>query len=132
LVSDSKLEEAFKALPQSEAEELPERDSELLALLQEIPGVVGAVETAPDGTLLAADVPDGKGEREAMLAVLLGGTADQLGDILNLDTFAGGVVSLPSQRLVILKHGESYVGLVLGAQASAALVSRAAAQLLES
>jgi hypothetical protein len=102
---------------------------ELKSLL-DIPGVVGLVEVASDGTLLRAELPDGDGKSEAALAVLMGGAADQLGNLLNLGAFDHGVGNIGSQRMVILKLGEAYVGLVLGEQSSAALVSNAASSRL--
>ncbi|MGE5139736.1 MAG: DUF4388 domain-containing protein, partial [Rudaea sp.] len=115
--------------PQLEIEEPPDV-SELFQSLIDIPGVIGAVETAADGAILNAELPEGAGEREAAVAVLIGGAADQIGEMMNLGRFERGVGSVGVRRVLVLKHGEGYVGLLLSDQASAASVSSAAGGIL--
>ncbi len=106
--------------------------SGLFESLLDIPGVVGAVETAPDGAVLNAELPEGEGEKEAGVAVLIGGAADQIGEMMNLGPFERGVGSVGARRILVLKHEEGYVGLLLSEQASAASVSSAASDILRS
>jgi predicted regulator of Ras-like GTPase activity (Roadblock/LC7/MglB family) len=106
-------------------------DSDVLTRLKAIDGVNGAVISASDGVVLGASVPEGDGENEAAVSVFIGSAADQLGQALHLDAFAHGVVSLKSKRILILEQPDRYVGLVLGENASAAIVANAATQVLK-
>ena len=83
---------------------------------------------ASDGVVLAASVPDSEGETEAAVAVFVGTAANQLGQELNLDAFDHGVVSLGNKRILVLQQPDRYVGLLLGENVSAAVVTRAANQ----
>jgi predicted regulator of Ras-like GTPase activity (Roadblock/LC7/MglB family) len=115
------------------AEKQPEEkmNPDVLAQLRAIDGVSGAVISASDGMVLAASVPDSDGEHEAAVAVFIGSAADQLGQALQLDTFAHGTVSLKSKRILVLEEPDRYIGLVLGENASAAIVAGAASQVLK-
>ena len=104
---------------------------DVLSELKAIAGVSGAVISASDGVVLGANVPEGDGENEAAVAVFIGSAADQLGQALHLDTFAHGVVALKNKRILILEQPDRYVGLVLGDNASAAIVANAATQVLK-
>ncbi len=101
-----------------------------LASLKDISGVLGVIETASDGTILGAELPDGDGQKEAALAVFLGAAADQIGEILELGAFERGIETVGTRRMVVMKHGEGYVGLVLTDHASPALVASAASNIL--
>ena len=104
---------------------------DVLTQLKSIDGVNGAVISACDGVVLGANVPDSDGENEAAVAVFIGSAADQLGQALHLDTFVHGVVSLKGKRILILEQPDRYVGLVLGENASAAIVASAATQIFK-
>ena len=103
-------------------------DQATLTKLDAIEGVRGAVISASDGVVLAASVPDSEGETEAAVAVFVGTAANQLGQELNLDAFDHGVVSLGNKRILVLQQPDRYVGLLLGENVSAAVVTRAANQ----
>ena len=103
---------------------------DMLTQLKAIEGVNGAVISSCDGVVLGAHVQEGDGENEAAVAVFVGSAADQLGQALHLDAFAHGVVSLKSKRILILEQPDRYVGLILGENASAAIVANAATQVL--
>lgn len=103
-------------------------DQDTLTKLDAIEGVRGAVISASDGVVLAASVPDSEGETEAAVAVFVGTAANQLGQELHLDAFDHGVVSLESKRILVLQQPDRYVGLLLGENVSAAVVTRAANQ----
>ena len=115
------------------AENQPEgnMNPDALAQLRAIDGVSGAVISASDGMVLAASVPDSDGEHEAAVAVFIGSAADQLGQALQLDTFAHGTVSLKGKRILVLEEPDRYIGLVLAENASAAIVAGAASQVLK-
>ncbi len=103
-------------------------DQDTLTKLDAIEGVRGAVISASDGVVLAASVPDSEGETEAAVAVFVGTAANQLGQELQLDAFDHGVVSLENKRILVLQQPDRYVGLLLGENVSAAVVTRAANQ----
>jgi predicted regulator of Ras-like GTPase activity (Roadblock/LC7/MglB family) len=107
------------------------RNPDALTQLRAIDGVSGAVVSASDGVVLAASVPDSDGENEAAVTVFVGSAADQLGQALQLDAFAHGVISLKSKRILVLQQPDRFVGLVLGENASAAIVATAASQVLK-
>src|SRR5574341_617220 len=104
---------------------------ETLGQLKAMEGVDGAVIAASDGVVLAADVPESDGEREAAVAVFVGGAANQIGEALQLDPFEHGVAVLKKNRILVLKRPDRYVGLVLGEHASPAMVANAAGQILK-
>ncbi len=101
-----------------------------LEQLKTIDGVSGAVISASDGVVLAANVPESDGENEAAVAVFIGSAANQLGQTLKFDAFSHGLVALKNKRILVLEQPDRYVGLVLGENASAAIVASAATQLL--
>ena len=121
-------------VPERHAADQPARgtvDQAVLARLDAIEGVRGAVISASDGVVLAASLPDSQGENEAAVAVFVGTAANQLGQELLLDSFDHGVVSMENKRVLVLQQPDRYVGLLLGENVSAALVTRAANQVFE-
>lgn len=104
---------------------------ELLTQLRTIDGVTGAVIASSDGVVLDADIADGDGEREAAVAVFVGSAANQLGETLQLDSFAHGVVILRNKRILVLQQPDRYVGLILGESASPTIVASAANQIFK-
>lgn len=105
--------------------------SDLLARLGKIEGVGGVVLASSDGIILDTTIADSDGEREAAVAVFLGGAARQLGESLQLGEFQHGVVSSGNRRLLILQTIDRFCGLVLGERGSPALVASAAAQIFK-
>ncbi len=104
--------------------------SEWIARLRSIEGVLGVVICGPDGVVMAAEVPEGKGEAEGAVAVYLAATAEALADLLPFGAFEHAVVSESQRRLLILLRSPFIIGLVLSPQASPALVlSEALARL---
>ncbi len=106
-------------------------DPDALTQLKAIDGVSGAVISSCDGVVLGASVPESDGENEAAVAVFVGSAANQLGQALQLDTFQHGLVALKSKRILVLEQPDRYVGLVLGENASPAIVASAAVQVLK-
>lgn len=102
-----------------------------LAQLKAIEGVTGAVIAASDGVVLATDVPDSDGEREAAVTVFVGGAANHIGDALQLDPFEHGLAVLKKNRVLVLKRPDRFVGLILGERASPTMVATAAEQILK-
>lgn len=95
---------------------------EMVSRLKAIEGVMGVVVAGPDGVVLAADVPEGKGEAEGALTVYLAAAAETLAGFLPMGAFEHAVVAEPQRRLLIFRHPPFIVGLVLSPQASPALV----------
>ncbi len=103
----------------------------VLEKLRALNGVTGAVVAACDGVVLAADVPGSDGERESAVAVFVGLAAHQIGDTLTLGPFNQCVVTLKNKRVLVLEQPDRYIGLWLEENASPAIVSNAAAQVLK-
>ncbi len=128
------LLEGMKRVADHQTEKRPMEgpmSSNKLAQLRAIEGVTGAVIAASDGVVLAADVPDGDGEKEAAVAVFVGSAAGQIGEALCLGTFARGTVTLKNKRVLILQQPDRYIGLWLAENASPAIVGSAAAHVLQ-
>ncbi len=103
----------------------------VLEKLRALNGVAGAVVAACDGIVLAADVPGSDGERESAIAVFVGLAAHQIGDALALGPFGQCVVTLKNKRVLVMAQPDRYYGLWLEENASPAIVSNAAAQVLK-
>ncbi len=102
----------------------------ILQKLRALEGVAGAVVAACDGVVLAADMPGSDGERESAIAVFVGLAAHQITETLTLGSFSQCVVSLKNKRVLVLEQPDRYYGLWLEENASPAIVSNAAAQVL--
>lgn len=102
-----------------------------LTQLKTIDGVTGVVIAACDGVVLASDVPEGDGEREAAVAVFVGAAANQVGEAMQFETFNQGIVTLKSKRVLVISQPDRYIGLWLGENASPAIVGNAATQILK-
>lgn len=104
--------------------------SDVLNKLRSIEGVTGAVIAAFDGIVLAADVPESDGQREAAVAVFVGSAANQLGHNLNLEAFTQGIVTLKTRRMLVLGQPDRFIGLLLGENVSPSIVGNAATLIL--
>ncbi|MGE5262523.1 MAG: DUF4388 domain-containing protein [Acidobacteriota bacterium] len=102
-----------------------------LTQLKTIDGVTGVVIAACDGIVLASNVPEGDGEREAAVAVFVGAAANQLGEAMQFEPFNQGIVTLKSKRVLVISQPDRYIGLWLGENASPAIVGNAATQILK-
>jgi predicted regulator of Ras-like GTPase activity (Roadblock/LC7/MglB family) len=94
--------------------------------LKAIEGVTGVITAGRDGVVMGASVPEGNGEAEAAVTVFLGALAEQISDSIPVGLFEQGVVSQPNQRMVVIRQGERFIGLMLDLQASPAIVLTAA------
>lgn len=108
----------------------PRTPAGLIARLRPIEGVLGVVVCGPDGVVMAAEMPEGKGEVEGAIAVYLAAAANAIADLLPLGSFEYALVGEPQGRLLVLSLPPFIVGLWLSPQASPALVrSEAMARL---
>ncbi len=96
--------------------------SEIVSRLRAIEGVLGVVVSGPDGIVMAAEVPEGKGEVEGAITVYMAAAAEALADLLPMGPFEYAVVTESRRRLLILRHAPLMIGLLLSPQASPALV----------
>lgn len=103
----------------------------LLARLKKIEGVRGVVLASSDGIVLNTDLADGDGDREAAVAVFIGGAARQLSESLELGEFQHGVVLAGDYRVLVMQTTDRYCGLVLNERGSPALVASAAGQVFK-
>ncbi len=106
------------------------KGSDTLSQLKAIDGVAGAVIASSDGVVQSSDISDSDGEREAAVAVFVGGAARQIGDVLQLGNFQHGIVFWKNRRVLVLQTSDRYFGLVLGEHGSPALVATAAMRIL--
>lgn len=107
----------------------PKKDA--LAQLGAIAGVNGVVIASSDGGVLGANLPDSDAAAAAALAVFIGAAAVQLGETLQLNQLAYGLVTLKNNRLLVLTHADRYIGLLLGEQGAPASVAAAASEFLK-
>ena len=94
--------------------------------LKAIEGVTGVITAGRDGVVMGASVPEGNGDAEAAVTVFLGALAEQISESIPIGLFEQGVVSQPNQRMVVIRQGERFIGLMLDPQASPAIVLTAA------
>jgi predicted regulator of Ras-like GTPase activity (Roadblock/LC7/MglB family) len=103
----------------------------LLDALKGIPGVTGTVIVAHDGAVTAHEIT-GDPEKEGALAAYVGQTAARIGEALALNPMKWAVVTLGPEGVLVLQHGESYIGLFLDDHASPAMVASRALGALSS
>ena len=68
---------------------------------------------SPDGVVMAAEVPEGKGEGEGAITVYLSAAAAARADLLPMGAVEHAVVSESQRRLLILPRSPFMIGLVL-------------------
>jgi predicted regulator of Ras-like GTPase activity (Roadblock/LC7/MglB family) len=90
--------------------------------LAKMTSVLGSVIVAGDGTVVA-DTMEGDAEKEGAVAVFVGSAADLIGDTLGLGTFDCGVVTMSKYRMLIVEQPHFFIGLLLAAKASPALLA---------
>jgi len=100
----------------------PRSPSEIASALRSIEGILGVVVCGPDGVVMAADVPEGRGEIEGAITAYLAAAAEAVDDFLPLGSFEYAVLTEPQRRLMILRRPPLVIGLVLSLQASPTLV----------
>lgn len=103
-----------------------------LQKLKRIEGVLGVVAAGADAAVIAADVPGGNGEVEAAMTVFLAALASQISENIEVGAFEHGVITQTKQRVLVLRQGDGYVGLLLKPEASPAMVLNAARNALAS
>lgn len=94
-----------------------------------IEGVEGVVVVAEDGVVLCHAL-EGDPEREGAVAAFVGGAAVQASQLMNLGTFRKASVLLTGSAVLVIRHSDQYIGLLLKEGASPALVSSRAASIL--
>lgn len=105
--------------------------ADVIAQLRTISGVESVIIASQDGVLIGADVQGSEAESQAAVTVFLGTAAQQLSDALQLGTFAHGVITQKSKRLLILPQADRYIGLELAENASPSIVATAANEILK-
>jgi len=98
--------------------------------LAKIQGVAGTVLVADDGVILAQTVA-GDAEKEGAVAAFVAAAADQAGEILQLGGFRRGGVTMGAGSMLVLRHVDHFVGLLLDGSASPSLVASRAEALLQ-
>ncbi len=101
----------------------------VVQVVAKIEGVVGAVVVAEDGVVVDRSM-EGDAEKEGAVAAFIGAAAVQAGASMALGTFRRAAVGISSGSLLVLKHGDLFVGLLLKEGASAALVASRAEAIL--
>jgi predicted regulator of Ras-like GTPase activity (Roadblock/LC7/MglB family) len=90
---------------------------------------VGAVLVAEDGVVVGHSM-EGDAEKEGAVAAFVGAAALQAGASMGLGAFKRAAVGIASGSLLVLKHGDLFVGLLLKEGASPALVAGRAETVL--
>ncbi len=103
--------------------------SEIAEGLSKIEGVEGAVLVAEDGVVIAHKL-EGDPEKEGAVAAFVGAAAVQAGEAMSLGRFKRGSVASPSGTILLLRHRDYYVGLLLAEGGSPSLVSSRAESYL--
>jgi predicted regulator of Ras-like GTPase activity (Roadblock/LC7/MglB family) len=98
--------------------------------LKTISGVEGSVLISHDGVVFASEI-DGNPEKEGAVAVFVGNAAKEVGESMKLSAFDWGLITMGSDRMLVIEQPTFFVGLALGQKASPALVSAEAAKILE-
>jgi predicted regulator of Ras-like GTPase activity (Roadblock/LC7/MglB family) len=126
---DSLLMDAMQRIDEGETSQ-EDKFSKLAKDLVEMATVEGAVIVSRDGAILGEAV-DGNAEKEGAVAVFLGNSAAQIGDVLSLGALDWGLINLGKSRLLVLEKPNYFVGLLLGERASPSmLVSRVSEALV--
>jgi predicted regulator of Ras-like GTPase activity (Roadblock/LC7/MglB family) len=103
--------------------------TEIIHQLSEIEGVDGAVLVAEDGVVLQQNVA-GDAEKEGAVAAFVGAAAVQAGESMSLGPLKNAAVTSSGGTMLVLRHRDYYVGLLMEEGASPSLVtSRAQAYL---
>ena len=98
--------------------------------LAKIQGVAGTVLVADDGVVLAQAIA-GDAEKEGAVAAFVAAAADQTGEILQWGGFRRAGVTMGAGRMLVLRHLDHFVGLLLDETASPSLVASRAEALLQ-
>jgi predicted regulator of Ras-like GTPase activity (Roadblock/LC7/MglB family) len=98
--------------------------------LAKIQGVAGSVLVADDGVVLAQAMA-GDAEKEGAVAAFVAAAADQTGKILQLGGFRRAGVVMGAGSMLVLRHMDHFVGLLLDESASPSLVASRAEALLQ-
>jgi len=97
--------------------------------LTKIEGVEGAVLVAEDGVVVGHSV-EGDAEKEGAVAAFVGAAALQAGASMGLGGFKRAAVGISSGSLLVIKHRDLFIGLLLKEGASPALVAGRAEAIL--
>jgi predicted regulator of Ras-like GTPase activity (Roadblock/LC7/MglB family) len=103
--------------------------SDLPTALSRIEGVGGAVIVAEDGVVIGRSL-EGDAEKEGAVAAFIGAAALQAGASLGLGQFKRAAVGISSGGLLVLKHEDTFVALLLKEGASPAMVAGRAEAVL--
>ena len=129
--SEAQLDHELQAAMGAAAGVLSARGSgeEIVHVLARVEGVAGAVVVAEDGVVIAQSI-EGDAEKEGAVAAFIGAAAVQAGTSMFLGAFKRAAVGISSGSLLVLKHGDLFVGLLLKEGASPALVAGRADSIL--
>jgi predicted regulator of Ras-like GTPase activity (Roadblock/LC7/MglB family) len=127
------VKEEADPLPRPEGGSQPQEMSLMDATAQalaKIQGVAGTVLVADDGVVLAQAIA-GDAEKEGAVAAFVAAAADQTGEILQLGGFRRAGVTMGVGSMLVLRHMDHFVGLLLDGSASPSLVASRAEALLQ-
>lgn len=122
-------EESVRVEPSVASSGATDEMTRLASALKTIAGVEGTVIISHDGVVFASDI-DGNPEKEGAVAVFVGNAAKEVGRAMELDPFDWGLITMGSERMLVIEQPTFFVGLALGEKASPALVSAEAAKVL--
>lgn len=117
---DNLLMEAMQRIDEGEVSQ-EDQFNKLARDLAEMVTVDGAVIVSRDGAILGEAV-ESNAEKEGAVAVFLGNSAAQIGDVLSLGTLDWGLINLGKTRLLVMEKPNFFVGLLLGEKASPSML----------
>lgn len=123
-------EDRFGVELSSTASAAADEMTRLAGQLKAIAGVEGTVIISHDGVVFASEI-EGNPEKEGAVAVFVGNAAKEVGRAMKLEPFDWGLITMGSDRMLVIERPTFFVGLALGEKASPALVSAEAAKALE-
>jgi predicted regulator of Ras-like GTPase activity (Roadblock/LC7/MglB family) len=100
-----------------------------LSSLAQIEGVGGAVLVAEDGVVIGHSI-EGDPEKEGAVAAFIGAAALQAGASLGLGEFKRAAIGISTGSILVLRHEDTYVALLLKEGASPAMVAGRAEAIL--
>jgi predicted regulator of Ras-like GTPase activity (Roadblock/LC7/MglB family) len=104
--------------------------SDIAQALAQIDGVAGAVLVAEDGVVLGYSL-EGDPDKEGAVAAFVGAAAVQAAEVMSLGAFKRASVGLTAASILVLRHRDYYIGLIIEEGGSPSLVTTRAEAYLD-
>lgn len=97
--------------------------------MSRIEGIEGVVVVAKDGVVLASTLKDSEGE--GAISVFAGATAEEIASSLDLGDVKQVIIEGSDYRMMILKHQEYFIGVMMDEHTSPLLIRQEVDSLLQ-